>query len=171
MAKAKTSARGARRGTRSVPVSQRSKRSQAARDRGLHVLAAMRRDPKLSLTHAAKLEGVKPATVKKYLASALKRSNGKFRATKSDRYAETLYLPDKHGNPVLVPTRSSKERKQASAYLRDLGRHLRGSKNALAKWHDKKIAGVELVTGTRVIMTIEPALSDFSLYKSFSGAV
>jgi hypothetical protein len=143
--------------------------SSAARDRAMHVLAAMRRDRRLSLTRAAKLEGVKPETVKKYFSSALRKSGGKFKATKSDRFAETLYLPDKRGNAVLVPTRSSKERTQASAYLRDLGRHLRGKKNVLAKWHDKQIAGVELITDPRTIVAIEPALSDFSLYKSFSG--
>jgi hypothetical protein len=42
-------------------------RSQLARDRALHVLAAMRRDSRLSLSHAAKLQGVKPETAKKYL--------------------------------------------------------------------------------------------------------
>jgi hypothetical protein len=129
----------------------------------------MRRDPNLSLTHAAKLQGVKRETVKKYFSSALKESHGTFRATKSDRYTETLYVPDSHGNPVSVPTRSSKQRKQASNYLRDLGRYLRGNRNALAAWYGKKIAGVELVTAGRTIVAIEPALSEFSLYRVFNG--
>ena len=97
---------------RSIPISQLSERSYAARDRALHVLAAMRHDPNLSLTHAAKLQGVKRETVKKYFPSALKQANGKFRATKSDRYAATLYVPDAHGDSVAVKTRSSKEREQ-----------------------------------------------------------
>jgi hypothetical protein len=146
-----------------------SQRSSAARDRAMHVIAAMRRNRRLSLARAAKLEGVKPETVKKHFSSALRKSGGKFRATKSDRFVETLYLPDAHGNAVPVLTRSSKERNQASAYLRDLGRYLRGQKDALAKWHGKTIAGVELVTAGRTIVAIEPALSDFSLYKSFNG--
>lgn len=144
-------------------------RSQAARDRSLHVLAAMRGDPNLSLTHAAKLQGVKPATVRKYVPSALRKSNGKFRATKSDRYTATLYVPDTHGNAVPVRTHSSKEREQLSQYLRDLGRYLRGDRNALASWQGKKIAGVELVTAGRTIVAIEPALSEFSLYRAFNG--
>lgn len=153
----------------SIPISQLPKRSYAARDRGLHVLAAMRDDPTLSLSHAAKLEGVKPETVKKYFPSALKKSNGRFRVTRSDRYTATLYIPDAQGNPVAVKTRSSRDREALGQYLRDLGRYLRGDRDALSRWRGKKIAGVELVTDERAIVAIEPALSDFSLYRAFNG--
>src|SRR5260370_15239228 len=129
----------------------------------------MRRDPNLSFTHAAKLQGVKPSTIKKYLPSAFKKSKGKFRATKNDRYSATLYIPDSQGNSVAVRTRSSKEREQLSQYLSDLGRYLRGNGGALAPWHAKRIAGVELVTAGRTIEAIEPALSDFALYRTFNG--
>ena len=146
-----------------------SERSQLARDRSLHVLSAMRHDPNLSLTHAAKLQGIKPETVKIYLPSALPKSNGRFRATKSDRYSATLYIPDVDGNSVPVRTRSSKQRTEVSEYLRDLGRYQRGNRYALARWHGRTIAGVELLTDGRAIKTIEPALSDFSLYRTFNG--
>jgi hypothetical protein len=129
----------------------------------------MRRNPNLSFTHAAKLEGVKPNTVKKYIPSAFKKSNGKLRASKDDRYSATLYIPDAQGNSVAVKTRSSNEREQLSQYLRDLGRYLRGKRDALAAWHGKKVAGVELITAGRTIEAIEPALSDFSLYRTFNG--
>ena len=154
---------------RSIPISQLPKRSYAARDRGFHVLAAMRDDPNLSLAHAAKLQGVKPETVKEYFPSALKKSNGRFRATKSDRYTATLYVPDIHGNAVPVKTRSSREREELGQYLRDLGRYLRGDRDALSRWRGRKIAGVELLTDERAIMAIEPALSDFSLYRTFNS--
>lgn len=155
--------------SRNLALSSLPDRSQSARDRALHVLAAMRHDPNLSLTHAARLQGVKRETIKKYLPSALKKADGKFRATKSDRYTATLYVPDIHGNAVAVKTRSSKEREQLGQYLRDLGRYLRGKRDALAPWHGKRIAGVELVTAGRTIVAIEPALSDFSLYRTFNG--
>jgi hypothetical protein len=146
-----------------------TQKSELARDRALHVLSAMRRDSNLTLSLAAKLEGVKPETIKKYFASSLRKVAGKFRVTKSDRHAATLYLPDAHGLPVPLQTRSSKERKQASDYLRDLGRYLRGQENALAKWHGKKIAGVELVTAGRTVVGLEAALSDFHIYRAFNG--
>ncbi len=146
-----------------------TQQSEFTRDRALHVLAAMRRDSSLSLSRAAKVEGVKPETVKKNFPLALRKSGGKFSVTKSDRYQATIYLPDAHGNSVPLQTRSSRERQQASQYLRDLGRYLRGQNNALAKWHGKKIAGVELITAGRTIVVIEPALSEFSLYRVFNG--
>lgn len=154
---------------RLISLSKLSENSLAARDRCLHVLAAMRRDPSLSLSRAAKQEGVKPETVKGYFPSALKKSRGRIIANKSDRYQETLYIPDRHGNAVPITTRSFKERQQASKYLRDLGRYQGGQKNALAKWHGKTIAGVKLVTAGRTIVAIEPALSEFSLYRVFNG--
>jgi hypothetical protein len=147
-----------------------SERSQAARDAALHVLAAMRSDPNLPLARAAKLQGIKIETVKKYFPSALKKSNGRWQVTKSDRFSVTLYVPDVHGNPVPLVTHSSKERKEASEYLRDLGRYLHGKPDALARWHGKKIAGVDLVTAGRTLKAIEPALSGFSLYRAFNSA-
>jgi hypothetical protein len=153
----------------SIPLEQLSARSNAARDRSLHVLATMREDRSLLLSPAAKLHGVKPDTVKKYFSSALKKHKGKFRVTKSDRYPETLYLPDAQGNPVAIATRSSKVRQAAGMYLRDVGRFFRGDRSALRAWQGKKIAGVELVADERAILAIEPALSDFSLYRTFNS--
>lgn len=155
--------------SRSIPISRLPERSYAARDRGLHVLAAMRNNPALSLSHAARLEGVKVETVKKYFPSALEKSNGKYRVTRSDRYTETLYIPDAEGKAVAVKTRSSRERREGGEYLRDLGRALRGDTKALLKWRGKKIAGRELVTDMRAIVAMEPALSDFSLYRAIGG--
>jgi hypothetical protein len=152
-----------------IPLSRLSERSRAARDRGFHVLAAMRNDPGLALTHAAKLEGVKPNTVKRYFPKALEKLRGQFRATKSDRYRGTLYIPDSQGNSVAVNTKSSRDREALGQYLRDLGRYLRGDRDALARWYGRQVAGVELVTDERAIIAIEPALSDFSLYRAFNG--
>jgi hypothetical protein len=129
----------------------------------------MRHDPNLSLTHAAKLQRIRPETVKKYFPSAFKKTNGKFQATKSDRYTATLYIPGADGKEVPVKTRSSKERQQLGQYLRDLGRYLSGNRDALSKWQGKKIAGIELVTDGRTLVSIEPALSDFSLYRAFNS--
>jgi hypothetical protein len=155
--------------SRPIPLSKLPKRSMAARDRALHVLAEMRKDPNLLVGRAARLHGVKPDTVRKYFPSALKRVGGRIRVTKTDRYPETLFLPDAQGNSVPIRTRSFKERSEAGQYLRDIGRALRGDIRALSKWRGKKIAGVELVTNERKLAAIEPALSDFSLYRTFSS--
>jgi hypothetical protein len=160
-------ARGRRPGNLSVGTL--NGRSPASRDAALHVLAAMRRDPKLSFVHASKLEGVRPGTVKKYFGSALKKVKGQWRVSKSDRFIAVLYVPDAQGNPVPVTTRSSKEREQVSAYLRDVGRYLRGNSKALAKWRGRSISGVELVTDAHILEATEPALADFSMYRALNG--
>jgi hypothetical protein len=154
---------------RPIPLASLSKRSYAARERALHALAASRNDPGAPLTLIAKREGTKVETIEKYFPSALVRVNGKLRVTKSDRYTQTLYIPDGQGNSIAIKTRSSKERSEAGQYLRDIGRALRGDIRALSKWRGKKIAGVELVTDERKLAAIEPALSDFSLYRSFNS--
>jgi hypothetical protein len=154
---------------RPIPLSQLSPRSYEARDNALHALAELRHNPNLSLKHAAKLHVVKPDTIKKYFPSALKKSNGKFRATRTDRYAAILYVPNAQGNRIPVKTRSSKDREALGLYLRDLGRYLRGDRNALSIWQGRVVAGVNLVTDPRVIVAIEPALAEFSLYRVFQG--
>ena len=160
---------GRSRRTRSLLTGALPQRSQSARDRALHVIAAMRREPSLSLTQAAKLHGVKRETVRKYFSGVFKKVGGHFKAAQADRYAQTLYLFDPQGNKVPIKTRSSKDRKAASRYLRDVGRYLRGQRDALAKWHGKRIAGLELVTAGRTLVSLEPLLSEFSLYRAFNG--
>lgn len=142
------------------------KRSEEARDRAMHAIAWKRRNPEKSFTYAAQLHGVKPATIKKHFRSALSKVHGRLQVTSADRYSATLYVPDADGNSVPVHTRSSKDRKALSRYLRDLGRYLRGKRNALAPWRGKTVAGIELVTSGDVLASIEPALSEFSLYRS-----
>lgn len=146
-----------------------SQRTEAARENSLHALADMRRNPNLSASRAARAHGVKLQTIKKHYPSALRKSRGKLRVTRSDRFRHTLNLPDAQGKAQPFSTRSSAERTQASRYLRDLGRYLRGNRHALDPWRGKSIAGFELVTDAQTIESIEPALSDFSLYRSFNG--
>jgi hypothetical protein len=153
----------------STPLASLAKQSLAARDRSLHVIASLRNNPNLAPRRAAKQEGVKLETVKKYFPSAFKKVKGKLRVTKSDRFTETLYLPGRDGSRVPIKTRSSKQRTAAGQYLRDLGRHQRGNRAALKKWKGKSIAGHELVTDERTLRRIEPALSDFALYRAFNG--
>jgi hypothetical protein len=131
----------------------------------------MRRNPKLKLSIASHSFGVKPSVVKKYFGSSLEQVNGHWRVRKSDRFRETMYVPDRHGSPVPVPTRSSKERSEVSAYLRDIGRFFRGEKRAMNKWRKKRISGVEVITDPRILIGIESQLSDFSIYNAFNGGV
>jgi hypothetical protein len=82
---------------RHIPIASLPERSQAARDRGFHVLAAMRRDPDLTPTQAAKLEGVSYRTLKKYFDSELEKVANRYRVTPSDRRVAYVFLPDESG--------------------------------------------------------------------------
>ncbi len=153
----------------SVPLSRLPQRSAAARTKALHVKAAMARDPKLSRAQAAKAEGVSVRSIQRHLPSGFEKIAGRWRAVKTDRLRETMYVPDAHGNPVPVPTKNFKQRKQVSAFLRDIGKFYRGDTAALARWHGKRIAGVELITSSRTLKSIEAQLSDFAIYSTFNG--
>jgi hypothetical protein len=152
-----------------IPIAGLSNRSENARDRAMHAIAWKRRNPEQPMTTAAKLSGVGLATIRKNFPSALRKVGGKLQVTATDRYSKTFYVPDENGNPVPVHTRSSKDRKALSGYLRALGRYLGGKRNAMAPWRGKTIAGVALVTSRDVLVLIEDALSDFSLYRSKNG--
>jgi hypothetical protein len=57
-----------------IPALRLSERSRAARDRALHAIAAMRRDPDLRLTQATKLHGVRVDTIQKYIGKNLQET-------------------------------------------------------------------------------------------------
>jgi hypothetical protein len=151
----------------------RSDREFEARNRALHALARMRNDG-LSLMAASREESTTPATVRRYLPAALRRSKwGKWIASKNDRYVRTVSLPGPHG-PVTVYARSYSEAQLASAYLASLNRWARNEKAyELASFHGKKIGGFELITASRVLGPLRDAglLQLDSLYSAVKGAV
>jgi hypothetical protein len=134
-----------------------SDRSFEAKNRAFHALSRMRRDA-LSLRDAARDEGTTPATIKKRLPAALRKTRtGRWVATKSDRYVRVLSLPGPHG-PVTVRARGSKEAEFASAYLASLTRWRRFEKPyELAPFHGKKIGDFELITAPRTLRALRDA--------------
>jgi len=140
-----------------------------ARNRALHALAAMRRGTPMS--RAARDNGVTPRTIKRYAGSALvqDRPGGRIRATKSDRLVRYLQIPGPDG-PIEISVRGSKAASEVANYKAAVNRFLRGERNALAGWHGKKIAGVELVTAGQVLVDqADKGLLPYALYRSLSG--
>jgi len=128
----------------------------------------------LSLRDAAREENTTPATVKKLLPAALRRSESRrWIATHSDRYVRILSLPGPHG-PVMVQARGSKEAQFASTYLARLSRWQRTEKAyELAPFHGKKIGGFTLVTASRTLRALQDTgmLQLDSLYASVKGTL
>jgi len=169
MAKAQTFPRQTRRRPRRISVSRSSQRSDAARDRAIRALWDIRHGA--SPSQAARDNEVTTRTIKKYVGSALlqDRPGGRIRATKSDRYVRYLQIPGPHG-PIDITAHGSKEASEIARYKAAVNRFLRGERNALAEWHGKKIAGVDLITAGRTLKDLaQKDLLPYSLYRSLSG--
>lgn len=154
---------------RKRPVVPRSELATRSRNRALHALAQMRHGA--SISKAARDNGVTVRTMKRYVGSALSqdRRGARIRAAKSDRLARYLEIPGPHG-PVEITARGSKQATELARYKAAVNRFLGGDPNALASWHGKKIAGVELVTvGNTLKSLAQKDLLPYSIYRSLSG--
>jgi hypothetical protein len=151
---------------------QLSDRTFEAIVRSFHAVARMHDG--LSLEASCHEEGTTPATVKKHLPKALRRSKtGKWIARKNDPYVRALRLPGPHG-PVTVFARGYSEAKLASNYLASLTRWGRREKAyELAPFHGKSVGGYELLTASRTLHALRDAglLQLDSLYASLKDTL
>jgi hypothetical protein len=150
-------------------VIPRSERQKEARSRALRALSAMRQGA--SISKAGRENGVTPRTIKRYAGSALvqDRPGGRIRATKSDRLVRYLQIPGTDG-PRDVNVRGSKAASEFANYKAAINRLLRGDRNAMAAWHGKTIAGIELITNTTTLVEqARKELLPYSLYRSLAG--
>jgi hypothetical protein len=161
---------GTQRGAGFKPASRTEKES--SRDRVLKVLSAMRHG--VTLSRAARTNGVTPRTVKRYAGTALlqDRPGGRIRARKSDRLARYMQIPGPNG-PVEITAHGSKQASEFAQYQAAVNRLLRGDRNAMADWYGKKIAGIQLVTNADTLVgQARNELLPYSLYRSpLGGAV
>jgi hypothetical protein len=144
-------------------------RNNAARDRALKALWAMRQGH--SLSKAARENGVTGRTVRRYVGSSLvqDRPGGRIRATKSDRLVRYLQIPGPDG-PININVRGSKLASKFAKYKAAVNRLLAGDRDALKDWHGKKIAGISLITDTKTLVEqAHQELLPYSLYRSLSG--
>ena len=164
----------------SVPLNNKLRRSslrtREARDRALQVLSAMRREH-LSLSAASRRERIKPATVLRYVGSAVRQDkpSGRFRATAGDRFRRDLRIPTPQGYTT-VPVYGSKKARFVSDYLNAVGSYLRsGSRAELSRFRGKtlKVRGqtVELLTDATILSRLAEAdaLRLDQLYASLAG--
>jgi hypothetical protein len=124
-----------------------------------------------TLSKAARDNGVTARTVKRYAGSALvqSRAGGRIRATKSDRLVRYLQIPGPDG-PRDITVRGSKAASEFANYKAAINRLLAGDRHAMAKWHGRRIAGIELVTDTETLVEqARKGILPYSLYRSLSG--
>ena len=158
-----------RRRSRKQPGPGATERSQTARERAMAALSAIRRGATLS--RAARENGITPRTVRRYVGAELlqDRPGGRIRATKSDSLIRYLVIPGPDG-PREISVRGSKTASEFAKYKAAVNRFLRGDRDAMADWHGKKIAGIELITASNTLKSLaDKGLLPYSLYRSFSG--
>src|SRR2546427_8153208 len=148
-----------------------SPRSFSAHDRALHALAYVRRYG-VSLSRAARDNGVSLRTIKRYVRAALlqDRPGGRIRTTKSDRLIRYLQIPTPDG-PQEIKVKGSKDATELARYLIAIQDFLRGDRTALAEFRGKKISGVELITDGQLLIALagEEEFHIDNLYRSLSG--
>jgi hypothetical protein len=155
-----------------------SERSQSTRAKTLHVLSDLRRDPKLTLSQAAKNREVSPRSIRKYIGSQLKqeRSGGKLRVTSSDRLRATLHIPSTKPDVLPIYTKGSKERYLVGEWFASIKEAGRGDFSRLNRFpKGTYIDGVRLTTGAhevqKILEAMENSESPFErLYASAGGA-
>ena len=144
-------------------------KGNTSRERSIKVLWAVRQGEVFS--KAARDNGVSQRTVKRYVGSALvqDRPGGRIRATKSDRLVRYLVIPGPHG-PMEITIRGSKTASEFAKYKAAVNRFLGGNRDAMAPWHGKRIAGIELITAGNTLKSLaDKGLLPYSIYRSFSG--
>lgn len=136
-----------------------NERQTEIRTRAVRVLGKVRRGKSLSL--AARTERIKPATVKKYLPRQFRQEapGKRWKATKYDRLTLPMNVLTSQGI-ITVPVRGSRERDLLGAYNVALRKWREGKREAeaeLAKFKNKTVGGLLLITDVALLSTLEDA--------------
>ena len=128
-----------------------SPKAQGQRSSSLRVLSAMREDPSLSLSAAARREGVAPETVRRHAEPGLERHGRRWRATPADRLYRPMVVYS-NGEIVEVDVRGSRKASELGAYHSAVGLFLAtGDENALRRFEERRVGGVPYETDPRVL--------------------
>jgi hypothetical protein len=150
-------------------VTKPSKRRHSAPDRSIRALWDIRHG--VSPSQAARDYHLTLRSLKRELGAQLIQDHpgGRIRATKSDRLVRYLQIAGPHG-PVEVKVHGTKEASEVARYKAAVNRLLGGDLRAMAPWHGKRIADVELITATSTLKDLaQKELLPYSVYRSLSG--
>jgi hypothetical protein len=143
-------------------------------ERVFRVLGHMRRN-NVSLSVAARLEGIKPETVVRHARNALYRSGpGKpWKVAQIDQLSAVMTVITRFG-PTTVVVHGSRERRLLGHYNFALrmwraGEH--GAEAALRTFRGKTVGGLTLITDTKLLIQLEEAgrLDFDNLYSSLGA--
>lgn len=119
-----------------------SDKSKDALERALRVVSKLRNE-KTSLTKASREVGINPETVKRRAGTALKKSDGRFKAKSSDRLLRILKIPTERGVGEIA-VRGSRQATLLAEYWNALHRYLEtGRSTELEKFQSKFIKNAD----------------------------
>lgn len=137
--------KGQKRKRRSKRFTPRTKREAQVLEKVLAAVSLARREH-FDIRLAARVEGTRVSTIRRYAPSALEKRNGKYRVKPYDRIPRTLTVIDSRGmRPLSV--RSSRSASKIARYLNAVRTFIyKGDDSVLAPFRGEKIAGYRFVT-------------------------
>ncbi len=137
----------------------RGKPQARAYTRAVRVLTRMRDGE--SLSHAARVEHIKPTTARKYLGRHLRQGapGKRWNPSKSDRLTAEMNVLTPLG-PITVAVRGSRERLRLGRYTTAVARWRRGEPGAeadIAAFAGQTVGGHPLITDVNLLAALEDA--------------
>jgi len=127
------------------PFTVRSKREAQILEKALAAVSLSRREG-IDLRHAAKIEGTRVSTIRRYAPSAVEKHAGKYWPKPSDRIRRALNVPRNKGMGLLTvgTFRSASKIARYSNAVRNL--IYKNDPSGLAEFRGKKVAGYRFIT-------------------------
>jgi hypothetical protein len=142
-----------RRKRRFIP---RTARELQILEKALAAISLSRRE-RLSLPIAAKIEGTRVRTIKRYAPAAIEKRKGEYRVKRFDPIPRSLNIVDPKGMHPLV-VRSSRSASKVGRYMNAVRSFIqKGDSSGLSAFRGKKVAGHKFITSTRRLKQLADA--------------
>ncbi len=148
--------KGRKRKKRNKSLRLRTKREAQVLEKVLAAMSLSRRE-KLDLRLAAKIEGTRVSTIRRYAPSAIEKRNGTYRVKPFDRIPRVLNVAGSKGmRPLALP--GSRPASMVSHYMIAVRALIyKNDPSGLARFRGKKIAGYRFVTNVALLKRLADA--------------
>ncbi|HEX5423904.1 MAG TPA: hypothetical protein VFW94_10170 [Candidatus Acidoferrales bacterium] len=134
----------------------RTKREAQVLDKVLAAISLSRREG-LDLRSAAKIEGTRLSTIRRYAPSVLEKHKGKYRVKTFDRIPRSLNVVGPKGMQTLG-VRSSRSASKISRYMNAVRNLIyKNDPSGLAQFRGKSVAGLRLITNVAKLRELADA--------------
>ena len=118
---------------------------------------SLSRRERLPLRIAARIEGTRVNTIKRYSPSAIEKHKGEYRVKRFDSIPRSLNIVDPKGMHPLV-VRSSRSASKVGRYMNAVRTFIhKGDSSGLSAFKEEKVAGHKFITSTRKLKQLADA--------------